>query len=222
MGKEESYFNLVARRKNCGCCVGLTNPSIVDSGKYDSSHIGPWSRWQGNLDAEIMVVGQDWGDVEFFRKWQGIDPPRGNATNENLQMLLHEFGIHIGKPREAQPNVIFLTNLILCLKRGGLQAEVEEEWLQNCSRSFFRDLMSIIRPRKVLALSERVSKAILDCHGIPFRKSWGLPILMPKSPFRIGDNTLLFPVYHCGAGGVNRNRGFEDQREDWRRAADYK
>lgn len=169
-----------------------------------------------------MIVGQDWGDVDYFRKWQGIDQPHGNPTNENLQELLHEFGMYIRRPREVQLNGIFLTNLILCLKRGGLQGKIEEEWLQNCSRNFFRDLVSIIRPRKVLALSERVSKAILDCYGIPFRKSWGLPKLMPKSPFRIGDNTLLFPLYHCGAGCVNRNRAFPYQRQDWRKVADYK
>jgi DNA polymerase len=222
MGKKESYLDLVARRKSCLCCVGLTNPSTIESGVYDSDHIGPWSRWQGGLDAEIMIVGQDWGDVDYFREWQGIDQARGNATNENLQKLLQEFGISVRKPREPQPNVIFLTNLILCLKRGGLQAEIEEEWLQNCSRNFFRDLVSIIQPKKVLALGERVSKAIFNCYGIPFRKSWGLPKLMPKSPFRIGDGTLLFPLYHCGARGVNLNRKIEWQRQDWRKAADHK
>lgn len=221
MEKPELYLDLVTRRKACNCCIGLANPSCVDSGRYDSNHIGPWSRWQGNLDAEIMVVGQDWGDVDYFRKWQGIDQPYGNPTNENLRELLKQFEIRIRGPREAQLNVIFLTNLILCLKRGGLQSDVKDEWLENCSRNFFRELVTIIRPKKVLVLGERVSKAILGCYHIPYPKSWGLPNLMPKSPFPIGGRTLLFPVYHCGAGGINRNRGFEDQREDWKKIADY-
>jgi DNA polymerase len=33
---------------------------------YDNQgHIGPWTQWQGNLNAELMIVGQDWGGTEY-------------------------------------------------------------------------------------------------------------------------------------------------------------
>ena len=53
-----------SRGSPCARCVGLINPTRCASGVYDSEEIGPWARWQGDLDVELMVVGQDWGDVK--------------------------------------------------------------------------------------------------------------------------------------------------------------
>lgn len=59
------YQALVEDRKMCNACTGLIpkmiNPSSIESGKYDTDQIGPWTQWQGDLNAELMIVGQDWG-----------------------------------------------------------------------------------------------------------------------------------------------------------------
>ena len=95
MGKIDVYNSLVNKRKYCRSCNGLVNCSVVDDGKYDSDEIGPWTLWQGNLNSEIMVVGQDWGDRTYFSKWKGADQPSGNPTNENLQRLLKQKQVEI-------------------------------------------------------------------------------------------------------------------------------
>jgi hypothetical protein len=69
----DNYEQLVACRKHCHACKGMINPSEVDGGRFDSAQIGPWSRWQGNLLADLMVVGQDWGDEGYFRQGKGWD-----------------------------------------------------------------------------------------------------------------------------------------------------
>jgi hypothetical protein len=116
MDRSEAYRQLVQKRKTCSICDGLSNPSSVKAGRYDSDEIGPWSRWQANLDSDVLIVGQDWGGVPYFLKWKGRDKPSGNPTNENLQMLLNSLGFGIAKPCDQQNQVVFLTNLILCLK----------------------------------------------------------------------------------------------------------
>src|SRR6202050_3475312 len=63
----------VERRKACRACPGLRNPSVCVDGMYDSDQIGPWSRWQGTLDSQRLIVGQDWGDEEYFRQKRGRD-----------------------------------------------------------------------------------------------------------------------------------------------------
>lgn len=173
MSRKEAYKTLVTKRKNCRICSesGLTNPACVDSGIYDSDQIGPWSCWQGNLNADIMVVGQDWGDVAYFLKWKGFDDPSGNPTNTNLQRLLRQFGIAIKPPQEPQEHSVFFTNIILCLKDGGLQAPIKDEWLANCSGNFFRPLVDIVKPKIILALGKRVSETILDLYGISYSKT---------------------------------------------------
>ncbi len=56
--KDAAYRQLVLDRKRCRACahLGLANPNLVDDGAYDIDEVGPWSGWQGALDAKIMVV----------------------------------------------------------------------------------------------------------------------------------------------------------------------
>jgi hypothetical protein len=56
MDKAKQYLELVGRRKICDGCPCLHNASRMDGGCLDSDEIGPYSRWQGNLYADLMVV----------------------------------------------------------------------------------------------------------------------------------------------------------------------
>jgi hypothetical protein len=115
MGKTADYAQLVTARKACHLCSGLTNPADVEGGRFDSEHIGAWSLWQGNLDASIMVVGQDWGDTTYFGRHKGREGPR-NPTNLALVELVGIAGISIGDFGSAVgQDVAFFTNAILCL-----------------------------------------------------------------------------------------------------------
>lgn len=164
-----------------------------------------------------MVVGQDWGDTSYFLKWEGRDQSTGNPTNENLRTLLTEIGYHIGGPQERQEQVLFFTNMILCLKQGGLQGPVHEEWFRVCVEHFFKPLLAIVNPAIVLTLGAYASRAILAAYQVPFKKSQSLAQLIQDSPYALTPATVLFPLYHCGSSGVNRNRSLDKQRADWRR-----
>jgi hypothetical protein len=80
-----------------------------------------------------MIVGQDWGDVRYFTKNLGLEAPR-NPTNETLRELISLLGIEVGPPEDRRRSgVAFFTNAVLCLKDGGLQADVQSAWFANCS-----------------------------------------------------------------------------------------
>ena len=212
--KRVEYQTLVQLRKQCRDCPGLVNPSRYD---YDSAQIGPWSRWQGNLDAELMVVGQDWGTTKFFVKWEGNDPPAGNPTNDNLRRLLNSIGIDIGPPGVDQEGQIFLTNVILCLKEGTLQAPVDEQWAPRCGEKFLRPLIEIVEPKVVVALGQQSYKAILGAYAMDYGRPKTYRMVVESGYRTLPDGVLLFPVYHCGAFGVNINREMSEQLEDWAR-----
>ena len=96
------------------------------------------------------------------------------------------------------------------------KGSVDNEWFRNCSQTFFKPLMDIIKPRGILALGKQVSESILTLYDVQYSKHATLSKIMEQSPYRLTKSTVLFPLYHCGAGGINRNRSMSRQKEDWR------
>ncbi|MCX5863851.1 MAG: uracil-DNA glycosylase family protein [Deltaproteobacteria bacterium] len=216
MKRTAPYAQVVADRKACHLCCGLTNPADVNGGRFDSEHIGAWSLWQGNLDASLMVVGQDWGDTSYFVRREGREGPR-NPTNLALVELVGIAGILIGEPgSKFGRDVAFFTNAILCLKdaQGGLQGKVSASWFVNCA-NFLRRQIEIVHPKVVVGLGERAYRTILRGFAMecgPFRSE------VEAVGGRILPNgSRAFAVYHCGARIRNTHRPLAVQREDWKR-----
>jgi hypothetical protein len=122
-----SYEKLVRARKHCRKChPELRNPAEFD---HDADEVGPWSRWLASRPAELILVGQDWGDVGYFQKYKGRDIP-DNRTNKRLIKYLKLLGFEVGPPNITDhTSGVFATNAILCLKQGGLSAPVKQRWL---------------------------------------------------------------------------------------------
>lgn len=212
--KDTLYASLVANRKACHRCAELTNPADVQGGTLDSDHVGPWSLWQGNLDADLMVVGQDWGDTRYFVEGGGREGPR-NRTNLTLAELAGVVGVTISEPGSSEgEGIAFFTNAVLCLKEGGLQAPVRRTWFDNCA-PFLRRQIEIIKPKVVVGLGEKAYQTIA--------KAFGIRVGRFRSEVEMEGGRLLptgaraFAVYHCGARIQNTHRKLEEQKKDWRR-----
>ena len=159
--KRKQYAALVAQRKQCQLCVGLRNPADAELAACDSDEIGPWSRLHGDLDADLMIIGQDWGDVRYYTANHGLDDFR-NPTMRTLECLLRGIGLDVSLAAYGTgARGVFLTNAVLCLKEGGLQARVEREWFENCGSNFLRRQVEIIAPRIVVALGQKAYEAVL-------------------------------------------------------------
>jgi uracil-DNA glycosylase family 4 len=213
--KQVQYAALVADRKACHACSGLANPSTYAQGRYDSAEIGPWTRWQGNLDAKLMVVGQDWGDIVYFDRYNGLDAP-SNPTNRALCELLNSIGIKIDQHSlAAGRGQIFLTNAILCLKTGGMQGTVASQRFCNCGSRFLRTQIEIVWPKVVVGLGRYAYRAVLLAYRLrpgAFRVAVESP-----TPVMLPGNIALVPVYHCGQRVINTHRCYAAQLRDWQR-----
>lgn len=216
MTKAADYVEMVAARKACHLCTGLINPADVEEGRFDAEQIGSWSLWQGNLDASLMVVGQDWGDTGYFVRHEGREGPR-NPTNLALVELVGNAGIQIGEPGAGLgQDVAFFTNAILCLKglQGGLQGRVQQGWFDNCAR-FLRQQIEIVRPVVAVGLGERAYRTILRAFGMEcgaFR-----PEVEAADGRLLPNGSRAFAVYHCGARIRNTHRPMSVQIDDWTR-----
>ena len=216
MSKVREYARLVADRKACRQCVSSTNPARVHGGRHDSDQIGPWSLWQGNLDASLMVVGQDWGDEGYFVRGRGRDGSR-NPTNLALAELAGIAGVSIGDPdsREGR-DAAFFTIAILCLKdaSGGLQGTVQSLWFDNCA-AFLRRQVEIVRPSVVVGLGERAYRALLASFNLK-AEGFRAAVEAPEGA-ELNADTRAFAAYHCGARIRNTHRPMAEQRDDRRR-----
>lgn len=214
--KLTAYRALVEERKACSLCVllGLTNPASAELRHLDSDQIGPWTRWQGDLDADIMVVAQDWGDVEGFKRQTGID--NESATNRMLRELLAHVGVQVSAPpTRANVSRVFLTNAVLCLKHGNAQTAISPLCFANCGPTFLRRQIEIVCPRVVVSLGECSYRAIMKAFGLvplSFRRA-----VESANPIMLFPGTCLVPVYHCGRRILNTHRDRESQFEDWGR-----
>ncbi|MCA9972143.1 MAG: uracil-DNA glycosylase family protein [Anaerolineales bacterium] len=210
--KKALYADLVAQRKACDACPDLKNPFLL---QFDSNEIGPWTRLHGDLNAEIMVVGQDWGDTRYFKTNQGLDDLR-NPTTRMLEQLLQVAGFDVSLQSYEQGNRgLFLTNAILCLKEGGLQAKVESSWFKNCGQRFLRPQIELVAPKIVVALGQRAYEAILVEFG--FKRGKFRSAVESPQGLALPCGSQLFAVYHCGRRILNTHRPPDAQIQDWRR-----
>jgi len=135
--KRVAYRALVEERKSCARCaaLGLTNPASPELRYLDSDQIGPWTRWQGDLNADLIVVAQDWGDVAGFIRQSGVD--NESATNRMLCMLLAHAGVQLTlPPASSNASRVFLTNAVLCLKLGDAQTPVHTKCFAHFGSNF--------------------------------------------------------------------------------------
>lgn len=216
MDKTTEMSRLVQERKGCRLCAGLTNPAEVDDGVFDSDRIGPYTRWQGNLDAPLMVVGRDFAPVEKFRELRGW-PGERVQTNLKLVGLLEEAGFRIAPPRSgSSDDQVFFTNTVLCLPSGtAMRTRVRREWLRNCGSRFLRRTIEVIQPRVVAALGTAALSAILEAFGQPrcadFRR-----MVETSAAVSLTNTLRLFAAYHPATTARSR----KDQAADWRRIGD--
>jgi DNA polymerase len=169
IGKREQYLSLVKKRKEHVFFEGLSNPSKIDNGKYDiEDHLGPWSKWQGNLDARILLIGQDWGNIDYYLNNKGYDTD-DNPTNQNLVELFKLIGIDIGTP--SKPNFsapVFFTNTILGIKQdGNMSAKVRKAWAKESADLFLAPLIEIIRPKTIITLGGYAYGEVARIYGLP-------------------------------------------------------
>jgi hypothetical protein len=72
--KKAQYKALVEKRKTCRERQNIIhndgerywNPNEYELLKYDCDEINAWAQWQNSLDANILLVGQDWGIKRFL------------------------------------------------------------------------------------------------------------------------------------------------------------
>ena len=208
------------------CVPFLTNPQQVHP-QYDCNEIGLWSRWQNSLVADILVVGQDWGGTDYYKKGKGREDD-SNPTNKNLMTLFDSIGISLCGPQhtEKKPRSypqLFFTNAVLCLKSGGMNGTIPVKNSSACGEHFLRPLIDLIEPKVVITLGVTAYSSVANAYGVRVTKFEDAVNCSDGYPLLPLEKTRLFPVFHCGKYGwqINRRESNQNpgdkQKQDWQK-----
>ena len=139
---------LIAARKACRICVERSPGKIRSCAEFDFDPdvVSHWEQWLGHRSPKLLVVGQDFGNVGYFVRCRGRDEPN-NKTNENLYQLLTAAGIAVQHPSQRDRGApVFLTNSILCIKEGAMNAPILASWVDACSEQHLLPLIAFLKP----------------------------------------------------------------------------
>ena len=210
--------------------------------------INLWTYWQGhnNLDAKIMLVGQDWGSAFDDSTQTTINqielanqdkPYHYMEDNQSItdKHLIELFGI-LNYPDIREPNRdLFFTNFVLGYRSKGFSGKFHKEWITH-DRAFFNELVQIVEPSVILCLGRITFEAVISIFYKTDRiriRNYNSFIESEDNPVKIvldsGKTAHVFALAHCGAlGTMNRNRQkgpmkdkLQIQKEDWSRVLPY-
>jgi len=213
---EDQWRRLVAARKACRICVERSPGRLRSCGEFDFDPdvVSHWQQWLGHKSPKLLLVGQDFANVDYFVRYRGHDEPH-NQTNDNLQRLLAAAGIQVNDPPEldrAAP--VFATNSILCVKEGRMNGSILASWVNTCAEQHLVPLIRYLRPPVVVGMGSNGWRAVrrvfaLDDAPQPIAQAAG-------SSWVAADQTRVFAVGHPGPLGII-NRRWPQQLADWRR-----
>lgn len=213
---KRQHLGELARHRRENVPPGYKGIGEYHSQAYECDFVSPYTKSARNLEADIMLVLQDWCSDEFLRK--PVDPelvslghkPR-LQTNRNLKLLLCT---HLGIGLEQT----YSTNLFPFVKPGGMSARVKAGALARAAIQYTVPEIKIVEPRVVVCLGLAVYRAIRKSRGLPATANFEMAI---ASPFRIGSSEVWAQSHPGGQGRAYRNRGGVDRvAEDWRRMSE--
>lgn len=249
--KIDAYQHLVEKVKycnkldDCNTCSGKNATQLEKCLQCDEINL--WSYWQGgenSLNADILLVGQDWGN--YHTKKGNVaaeiisrnkrDPKipyikdNDSRTDMNLCELFKSLGdeYDVAKPDNSK---VFFTNFVLCYRKAGEKTSggFKQKWASNCAE-YFKQLVTIIEPKVIICLGRSVFDNVLKAAGEKAPKgNYNSIIESGKRVIRFGDvECAVFPMAHCGVFGTyNRNSGKNDttsinlQIQDWKKVKDH-
>ena len=206
------YNQLVEKRRNYKFeDLDLKNPSELSI--TNDNHLNAWAYWHGNLDADILLIGQDFGDCAYYLNNDGKDESE-NGTNYNLSSLFKEINIETGSSDDPNLNAkLYFTNAVLGAKSGGMSTAIKRGWYSETANSFIKPLIELIEPKVIISMGSIAYETICLIYGLT-KKS--MKDAVESNPIILENGIKIFVVYHCSSLGI-ANRDFNTQREDWQK-----
>ena len=212
MTKHERLLAL-AKLRQSSVWPGYHSIAEFQGGVYECDHVSPYTKSAGNVDADVMVLLQDWSGAKSLRgrldvgaRDLGYTPKE--PTNRNLErLLLSTFGLRFKD--------IFATNLFPFVKPGGMVGDIPKDDLTRAAREFAIPQIDVVSPKLVICLGMATFNAVRKAAELPLAPDVQTCL---DSPFLIKNSRVWFQSHTGHFGQIGRNKGGVDRvTGDWLR-----
>lgn len=238
MAKKDEFRRLAEDVSRCHICERLlTLPHSENSERLtnddhglntDHPYVNRWNLWQGNLDADIMVIGQDYGTKE---EGDALEVCKyADTTNPTDVRLKNLFEGALGFNIDSNEIPLFFTNMANCYRKQRTSGGMHPAWLPLCANKFMSRLIRIIQPKIIIVLGRVAFEALYCMEDLPItclnpesekvKDSFSEMIRFDYELDLDGKKIAVFPVFHPGSNS-RMNRTEEQQMEDWKRIKEY-
>lgn len=172
MSKAQELSLLVEKRRSI---VWPPYKRIGDyhGGRYECEFVSPYTKSAKNLDADVMLLLQDWSsdgslsrpfDADAAKLGHSEHGVRGTSTNSKLKALL---GDHLGLTLADT----YGTNLFPFIKPGGMSARIPPKDLERAATEFALPQLRIVQPKVAICFGKATFNAMRAACGLPAVKS---------------------------------------------------
>ena len=235
--KQDEFRQLAEDVSRCHICERLTTlPHLQNSERLENDdhgldaghpYVNRWNLWNDNLDADIMVIGQDYGTKEEGNVLEVCN--YADTTNPTDVRLKKLFKGTLGMDIDSDEAPLFFTNMANCYRKQRTSGGMHSAWLPICANKFMARLIRIVQPKIIIVLGRAAFEALHCMDDLPVtcldpaekgKDSFSEMIAHRYELDLDGSRIGVFPVYHPGSNS-QMNRNETQQLEDWKKIAEY-
>jgi restriction system protein len=213
--KREALLELAKRRQ--ADCPPRPHHRLAEfhGGYYECDYVSPWTISAANVDAELMIIGQDWASSEILEREPNKDQQRlgqdwSSSTNTNLREFLGTF-------LRLTFSETYATNAFPFIKHGAKNADIPFKDLVRYAKTYTLPQIEIVSPRIAICLGKATFDAVRNAAGLG-RIEWD-EAMLPGHGTRIGS-TEIYGVPHPGRLGTIIAGGEGAAGRKWKVLAD--
>ncbi|KJC43695.1 hypothetical protein UP09_17110 [Bradyrhizobium sp. LTSP885] len=191
-----------------------------DDGAWDFDYVVPWTKSACNVDAKLMIIGQDWSSEEFLRnqknntsdrvalrKQLGQDPHL--PTNKNIKRWLPFFN--------TTWEQTYATDVSIFIKPKKMTARVPMTVLKHCADKYTLPQLRIVKPFMAICLGIKTFNSV--------RRALGKSPMLLREALQPNGHTKehgveIYGVPHAGGLGLAAYGGRVGVEPIWLRLAD--
>ncbi len=151
----------LARKRRRDSIDGYDRLSDFHGGYYECCFVSPWSKSAYNVDAEVMLLGQDWSSSDSLgrpiddrmRRTRKLGHTSDLATNKNLRAFLNQ-------NLSLQFSDTFATNVFPFIKKGPMNARIRLADMLYCVKEYALPQLEVVSPMMAICLGRSTFEAI--------------------------------------------------------------